>query len=39
MMIPHRGRGVWAPIAEPDDWSVLEAKIDDIRRMGEALAV
>lgn len=29
---------IWAPIAENDDWSALEAKIGAIRRMGEALA-
>jgi uncharacterized protein YdiU (UPF0061 family) len=28
---------IWAPIAETDDWSRLETKISDIRRMGEAL--
>jgi serine/tyrosine/threonine adenylyltransferase len=30
---------IWAPIAERDDWSVLEKKVDDIRLMGDALAV
>ena len=29
---------IWAPIAEGDDWSVFDAKITAIRRMGEALA-
>jgi uncharacterized protein YdiU (UPF0061 family) len=28
---------IWAAIAERDDWSILEAKIDEIRKMGEAL--
>ncbi len=27
---------IWAPIAESDDWSLLEAKITALRRMGEA---
>jgi uncharacterized protein YdiU (UPF0061 family) len=27
---------LWAPIAERDDWSRFEAKIEDVRRMGEA---
>jgi serine/tyrosine/threonine adenylyltransferase len=29
---------IWAPIAERDDWSLFEAKIAAVRRMGEALA-
>ena len=29
---------IWAPIAESDDWSRLEAKVERIREMGEALA-
>ncbi|MCO6388583.1 protein adenylyltransferase SelO [Aliihoeflea sp. 40Bstr573] len=28
---------IWAPIAEADDWSRFEAKIAEIRQMGEAL--
>jgi len=28
---------IWAPIADADDWSVFEAKIADIRQMGDAL--
>ena len=27
---------IWAPIAEADDWSLLDAKIAALRRMGEA---
>ncbi|MBX9886141.1 MAG: YdiU family protein [Novosphingobium sp.] len=27
---------IWAPIAQSDDWSLLEAKIAALRRMGEA---
>ncbi|WP_207459957.1 protein adenylyltransferase SelO [Azospirillum sp. SYSU D00513] len=27
---------IWAPIAEKDDWSLFEAKLDTIRVMGEA---
>lgn len=30
---------LWAPIADQDDWSPLEAKIDAIRAYGEALAL
>lgn len=30
---------IWAPIAESDDWSLLEAKIAALRRMGEAHGV
>lgn len=30
---------IWAPIAEADDWSRFEAKIADIRQMGEALGL
>ncbi|WP_293875707.1 MULTISPECIES: protein adenylyltransferase SelO family protein [unclassified Sphingomonas] len=29
---------IWAPIAATDDWSMLHAKVDAIRAMGEALA-
>jgi uncharacterized protein YdiU (UPF0061 family) len=29
---------IWAPIAENDDWSGLERKVKDIRRMGDAMA-
>ena len=29
---------IWAPIAEHDDWSVFDAKIAAIRRMGDAMA-
>ena len=29
---------IWAPIAERDDWSLFHAKIDQIRRMGDAFA-
>ena len=31
--------GVWAPIAERDDWSAFEAKLADIAEMREALAI
>ena len=30
---------IWAPIAAADDWSLLDAKVAAIRRMGEALAL
>ncbi len=29
---------IWSRIAEDDDWSVLDAKVAAIRRMGEAMA-
>jgi uncharacterized protein YdiU (UPF0061 family) len=29
---------IWAPIAEADDWSLFDAKVAAIRRMGEAMA-
>ena len=29
---------IWAPIAEADDWSSLERKLKEIRRMGDAMA-
>ena len=29
---------IWAPIAEGDDWSALEAKVAQVRQMGEALS-
>jgi uncharacterized protein YdiU (UPF0061 family) len=29
---------IWAPVAESDDWSRLERKVKDIRRMGDAMA-
>ena len=29
---------IWAAIAERDDWTLFEAKIDAVRRMGEAMA-
>jgi uncharacterized protein YdiU (UPF0061 family) len=30
---------IWAPIAAADDWSLLDAKVAAIRRMGDALAL
>lgn len=30
---------VWSPIAERDDWSAFDAKIADIREMGDALSL
>ena len=29
---------IWAPIAKADDWSMLHAKVEQVRAMGEALA-
>jgi hypothetical protein len=37
-MLIDEVEGVWAPIAEADDWSLFEAKVAQIRQMGEALA-
>ena len=37
-MLIDEVEAIWAPIAERDDWSALEAKVAAIRRMGEALA-
>jgi uncharacterized protein YdiU (UPF0061 family) len=38
MLLPEV-EGLWAAIAERDDWSVFEAKLEQIRTMGEALAL
>lgn len=35
-MLIEEVEAIWAPIAERDDWSLLEAKIASVRRMGEA---
>ncbi|WP_421837202.1 protein adenylyltransferase SelO family protein [Novosphingobium sp.] len=35
-MLIDEVEAIWAPIAESDDWSLLEAKIAALRRMGEA---
>ncbi|RYY24710.1 MAG: YdiU family protein [Sphingomonadales bacterium] len=37
-MLIEEVESIWAPIAASDDWSPLEAKIAEIRLMGEALA-
>ena len=37
-MLIDEVEAIWAPIAERDDWSRLNAKVAAIRRMGEALA-
>jgi uncharacterized protein YdiU (UPF0061 family) len=37
-MLIEEVEAIWAPIAEADDWSVFEAKVAQIRAMGEALA-
>jgi uncharacterized protein YdiU (UPF0061 family) len=37
-MLIDEVEAIWAPIAAADDWSLLEAKITAIRRMGEAMA-
>ncbi len=36
-MLIDEVEAIWAPIAERDDWSVLEAKIAAVRKMGEAM--
>ena len=38
-MLIDEMEALWAPIAEDDDWSVLDAGIAKIRRMGEALGL
>ncbi|WP_421853727.1 protein adenylyltransferase SelO [Novosphingobium sp.] len=35
-MLIEEVEAIWAPIAESDDWSLLETKIAALRRMGEA---
>lgn len=35
-MLVDEVEDIWAAIAEKDDWSILTAKIDAIRRMGDA---
>lgn len=37
-MLIDEVEAIWAAIARNDDWSLLEAKVAAIRRMGEALA-
>jgi uncharacterized protein YdiU (UPF0061 family) len=37
-MLIDEVEAIWAAIAQRDDWSLLEAKVAAIRRMGEALA-
>lgn len=37
-MLIDEVEAIWARIAQGDDWSLLEAKVAAIRRMGEALA-
>ena len=37
-MLIEEVEAIWAPIAERDDWSALNAKVAAVRRMGEALA-
>lgn len=36
-MLIEEVEAIWAPIAENDDWSLFEAKVAALRRMGEAL--
>jgi uncharacterized protein YdiU (UPF0061 family) len=38
-MLIDEVEAIWAPIAERDDWTCLEAKVSDIRAMGDALRV
>ena len=37
-MLIDEVEAIWAPIAEADDWSALNAKVAAIRQMGEAMA-
>ena len=36
-MLIDEVESIWAAIAEHDDWSLLEAKVERVRRMGDAL--
>ena len=38
-MLIDEVEAIWAPIAAADDWSLLDAKVAAIHRMGEALGV
>jgi uncharacterized protein YdiU (UPF0061 family) len=38
-MLIQEVEGIWALIDRNDDWSALEAKVDEIRAMGRALAL
>ncbi|WP_375381132.1 protein adenylyltransferase SelO family protein [uncultured Sphingomonas sp.] len=37
-MLIDEVEAIWAPIAAADDWSVFEAKVAEVRAMGEALS-
>ena len=37
-MLIDEVEAIWAAIAERDDWSVLDAKIAEVRSFGAALA-
>lgn len=37
-MLIDEVEGIWAAIAERDDWEPLYAKVEAVRAMGEALA-
>lgn len=37
-MLIEEVEAIWAPIAERDDWSALNAKVDQIRAFGKALS-
>ena len=38
-MLIDEVEAIWAPIAESDDWSVFQAKLDDIGAMAEAISI
>jgi hypothetical protein len=38
-MLLEEMEATWEPIAKEDDWTALDGKLNDIRRMGEALAL
>ncbi len=38
-MLIDEMEATWTPIAEDDDWSPFDAKVQDIRRMGDALGL
>ena len=37
-MLIDEVEAIWAPVADNDDWSLLHAKVAEVRALGEALA-
>ena len=38
-MLIEEVEDIWKPIAEADDWSVFDGKLDHIRMMGQAYGI